>query len=542
MTADLRDHSFSDLAAAIMGILDKHRGEKGLTLLLPPGRFSLVSETAFSSPSIAHDDGSGEDISKTSHILIRDMDDLTIEGSTDDDGNPATVLIAHNDMVPQKRECSALWAENCRNLKVCSITVTRDRECCFSADVLSVDKSRIRVRLRKDYGRDELPLYCMNRYDGGRLSGSSITIGFGCDTVLRREEGNIFSCDDAAIAARLEEGCQIAFRQSGLTDFSLFFGRCDNLRLENIRVEDAPGYAILTEDCCGIRASGVRIIPRRGELAAVSRDGWKIFRCSGRISADDCTFEGTRMDGQNIHTNYFRVKEKQGNRIRAEFKYAPTPIRDGAWIENDQNGRKSEILSWKLLSSNFVQGKQSADPTAGRIVPDRKSRINIYEIETSDASWISIGDSLVVSSMVVDEYICRNSVFRNIAGCGQIVKARSAMIENCRYEDLMCPGVLAGAEMDTHAEGMVPESVTVKDSVFIRTGYYPRYGSVADGAVAAVSQGTDGLSCRSLVLVNNRFISCRRGVELRNAEGLTLDGNDFTSTAEPVLMTGRKTK
>ena len=65
MTADLRDHSFSDLAAAIMGILDKHRGEKGLTLLLPPGRFSLVSETAFSSPSIAHDDGSGEDISKT---------------------------------------------------------------------------------------------------------------------------------------------------------------------------------------------------------------------------------------------------------------------------------------------------------------------------------------------------------------------------------------------------------------------------------------------------------------------------------------------
>ena len=527
---------YGNVGEALNEALQDHVCEN-LRITLPAGHFPLEKIFSFSSASITHDDGSGEDAQKTSHIYLKDRAKVTLEGAVNENGDPCTVLIASNDMIPQKRECSFIWAENCPGLRIRNLHFTRDNSSCFSGIVTKIEDGCVQVRLKKDYNRSSLPLYCMNKYKDGCLIGRSITIGFDCPTMLEKGADGIFSFSDKEIAAHLSEGDEIAFRQAGLTDFALFFGHSDNLILENLRIDDASGYAILTEDCHNIDAERVVIAPKPGERASVSRDGWKIFRCSGTVNVNKCHFEGTRMDGQNVHTNYVLVTSVSGNTIICDLKYAPTPVREGAWLENDQTGMRTRILSSRMISYRFEQGRQSANPTSGRIVPDRKSRINSYEIAVENSAGIKEGDMLLISSMVLDEYHCTESVFRNIAGCGQIIKARRALIENCRYEHLMCPGVLAGAEIDTHREGMVPERVEIRDSVFTDCGSYPRYGTVGAGAIAAVSQGTDGLSCRNMILNNNRFINSCRGIELRNTENFIMKNCSFDSVDEEILMT-----
>lgn len=508
-----------DIAQAINEMAN---GLEGDTILLPPGRFNLMQEISFDTPRIAHDDGSGENQRKSSHIVLKDTDNLRISGSLNPDGTPATVLVASNNMRPQTLQCSVLWAENCNNLKLENIAVEREHSCSFSATVLEIRNGYVQVETTRDYERDELPLYCMNKYSDGHLTGKSITIGFGCDIVMKREEGRIYSFIDEAIAAELSTGERIAFRQSGLTDFSLFFGHCDNLMLENIHVRDAAGYAILTEDCKNITAKRIMIIPQKGELAAVSRDGWKIFRSSGRVVVEDSLFEGTRMDGQNVHANYLTVTHKDGNTITCDLKYSHTPLRPGTTVENDRTGEKWEVMECELLSFRLEQGKQSKNPTSGKIVPDRKSRINTYRITLASSSGIEEGDRLTPSSHIVDEYICRNSIFRNIAGCGQIIKARKAVIDNCIYEHLMCPGILAGSEIDTHYECRNPEKVTISNCTFLDCGHYPRYGSIAKGAIASVAQGCDDTSCGDFSAENCTFTDCPVTAELRNVGCFTL--------------------
>ena len=175
----------------------------------------------------------------------------------------------------------------------------------------------------------------MNRFDWKArcLLGESLTFGFGYDHRFRKVDDHMFCLEDKCLAEKVVLGEGLSWHQSGLTDFLLFFGGCDDLQIKNIRIINANGFAILTENCEGIYAERLVMKPNQDTFFTGPRDGWKIYRCSGRIRLESCEWEGFRMDAQNIQSNFFLPEQMlDETSIIFRCKYSPIPLKQGAQI------------------------------------------------------------------------------------------------------------------------------------------------------------------------------------------------------------------
>lgn len=542
MTFDLSSMAPSKVEKALRDIIGKEKDSMGTHIILPSGAIPLKSTTLFSTPSISHDDGAGDVEEKRAHFLIKGMENLTISGQIDEKGEPSTILLGENDEFPQSIKPSVLWAEECRNLTLENLEFAFEKPSCYWGKVVRKEEGRLFIEAKGDYP-PVLPLYCMNRFSSSALKGRSLTIGFGIDDTMERGSEGLYVLSRKDIAEKVQVGDDLSWHLSGKTDFLVFISSSSDLRLSNIRISDASGFGMLTENIRNIKADRVVIKPHSG-YQSVSRDGWKIFRCSGKVSLDRCHIEGTRMDGQNVHSNYMVVKEMDGNVVRAEMKYAPTPLRVGEDVEFlcPKLLGKGKVLSWRIISSQYRTTVQEGDKTAALAVEGKKNRFNLYEIEfDSIPKGTKEGVLLSPSSMTVDEYEVKNSTFFNIAGSGNLFRGRRAFFFNNRYENLMNGGILIGAEKDTHAEAMNPESVVVKNCVFINTGFYPRYGEKAMAGIAAAAQGFgDEALIGELRIEDCVFSNMERAVEVRNTMKCILTGNKYENVETKILSVNTK--
>lgn len=534
MVVDLRENT-DKLEELLHNTLNKYKGVKGLTILLPPGNFFLAKTEIFHTSSIMHDDGCERNEIKEASIRLLNWDNLTIKGSVGPSGEILTKLIVPNDEIEQSLKPSAIWAEECSKLKIENIEFFFSKPLSYFGRVVEKTLDSITIKpSRSDYP-DKCPIYCMNKFINGTLTGKSLTLGFGSYSSMKKKEDGNFGLVDRNISSTVSVGDYLSWHLSGLTDFLLFFGSCDDLVLENIRISEASGFGILTECCHNILAKKVIIKAREG-FQSVSRDGWKIFRCSGRVEVVSSHIEGTRMDGQNIHSNYLVIKKIEKNRIEAEMKYAPSKVHSNSFLElyKGCNVKKVNILSSQILMSEFRMTHQEGDDTAAKAVLDKENRYNLYEFildEEVDKSYLGAYANL--SCFTVDEYICRDTYFKNIAGCGNLVRSRKAYFENNKYENIMNAGILIGAEWDTHMEAMNPESVEINSCTFINNGFSPRYGTKAMAAIACVSQGFGSSAVIGKLSVNNcHFYSLDRAIEIRNLKEFILSNNSFKDVNE----------
>lgn len=529
----------NDLEAALAKALSETEGLAGVTIILPCGEFLLKKTTLIQTPSISHDDGCEENEAKEVCIMLKDRPGFTLRGAVGEDGETKTVLLVHNDGKPQCLKSSAIWAENCPGLTLENLELRMSSPTSFFGTIEEKFEDTLVI---KPGGKDypvELPVYCMNRFRDGVLLGKSVTIGFGIDDTMKKREDGRFVLVSKEIADTVNVGEDLSWHLSGMTDFFVFIGHCDDLHLKNIRVSDASGFGMLTECCRNITARKVVIRSREG-YQPVSRDGWKIFRCSGRIGVSDSWIEGTRMDGQNIHSNYLIVRKVAGNRIEAEMKYAPSLVTVGSYIQfqGTEAWEKPRILSWRIVSSEFRTTGQEGDGTAAKAVVGKKNRFTLYEFYLDEIpNGVSEGSYCILEDFTVEEYICSGSTFRNIAGGGNLIRARSALLERNSYENIMNAGVLIGAEWDTHAEAMNPENVEVRNCSFTNVGFSPRYGERGMGGVAAAAQGFGDEPVIGRLLVENcSFSSLSRAVELRNVRNAVIRGNTYSGVGERLFV------
>ncbi|MBE7722639.1 MAG: right-handed parallel beta-helix repeat-containing protein [Lacrimispora celerecrescens] len=529
-----------------------------LCVCLGRGTYILDEYETIETNSIAHDDGCGDIREKDCFLFLSGIQGLTIRGTCTKDGEPATVLAGLHEQDPQILMPAILWAESCSSLKLENIAVTRIPETASAGVVKRVSKDEVEVEVFPDLPcEDGMVPYCMNRFDTGgndrgnrkecRLMGESLTYGFGYDRRFIKTGERTMCLPDAKIAGKVKVGEGLSWHQSGRTDFQLFFGGCDGLSLSNVRIYNTNGFAILTENCRNITARRLVIKPSGDQFFTGPRDGWKIYRCGGAILLDRCHVEGVRMDGQNVHSNFLIVERRIGRReLICTCKYAPVPLRlpSAIGIYDGISMSEFQLESWEFAGGFKERSVQPEEKTAGAAVAGTVNQITRYRLVVKE----DLPDSATAGSLVhalcwePDSYECRDSVFKNIAGAGHLLRCRNVTIRGCRYENLMNAGILIGAEFSTHCEGGHGENITIQDCSFINCGFKPRYGSYGMGGIAVKSQGFSGPYNRNIIISGCRFEACRQGIELCDAGQVVMSDLCFVDVQQPLRIEGKTTE
>ena len=490
-----------------------------------PGTYLLGSTEFFQTEGMTHDHGSGTNRNgKDVHIPVSGSNNLCLCGAIDAEGNPATILAGKNDRAIHGFLPAILWCENNSNLTLKNIGFTREPVFASAGEVIHIAEDVVSIKLLDGIPDPEgQDAYCMNRFDrNGNLTGESVTYGGGAGARWERK-GSLYTLKSAAVASQVNPGEFLSWHQGAQTDFQVYFGHIQNLKLRNLRTYNCNGFAFLSEQCRNIDAEKVVFTPDGNRLFTGPRDAWKLFKCQGRIHISGLYVRGVRMDGQNVHSNWLTLLEKTSSHTYLCFApYTYAPIAASSLLEYYEGFEKKSVLI----------------VTAEHAGPHENGHLYAITLEEPLPETQGKGVLLAAACWEPDTYTCIKSKFINIAGAGHLLRTDNVLLEDNAYRNTMNPGVLLGAELPTHSEGGHATNVIIRKSVFDNCGFFPRYS--AGGCIGIKSAGFDGPYNTDITIEDNLFRNAEVGMHLLDAGKVTEQRNRFEDIAHPIsrkLMT-----
>jgi hypothetical protein len=504
----------ADQAAAIRSAIEYAAANGKNRVLLESGNYNLRS---FVLDEAAEHPGWSQ-----RHLWLRHIQNLTIEGAVDDQGNPATMLTGCHAGENGKYLPAILWADQCSGLRLRNLKFSRNPA--YSSAGVIVEKGEDYIAVDVFEGNpcwDGMACYCANRFDLKKtaLLGESVTYGQGAGTLWRwvsGGDGRRVRLDSAEVAVQVNVGEGLSWHFGANTEFQLQFKECRDLQLDNLHTVSSNGFAMQTECCNGVNASRVRFQPEGNLLFTAPRDAWKIYKCEGRLRIEHMYVEGVRMDGQNMHSTFLlvdRVIDRQKLRLWAKWSYAP--LRDGtsAAIYDGDSLQNNTIRSWSPDGSG------------------NNGHYYLVEFEEPINTPVSSDTHIVPGCWEPESYTIRASSFQNVAGCGHIVKHSNVLIEDVAYQNLMNAGVLIGAEWTAFYEGGHPNKVAIRRCTFDNCGFTPRCG--VTGGIGIRTEGLEGYYNKDIVIEACTFLNVPVGVDIHHAQDVRLVGNHFQDVVKP---------
>ena len=486
------------------------------------GRYRLLSHIQHPTEGLVHDAGSrGTQPSKQCHLLLSKIPSLTISGVANEKGDPETILVGWNHEENHLLLPAILWCESCPNLQIENLAFTREPSFSSAGEIISKDCSSITVRPFDDCsGWDGMGAYCANQFtrDGETLIGESISYGNGAQSNWRQISPTTFRLVDSRAANMVECGNLLSWHQGARTDFQVYIAHCDNLRLSQLQTYNSNGFCLLTENCRNITARKISFLPKGNRLFTGPRDAWKIFKCGGILDIEELSVRGVRMDGQNMHSNWAYLREIISNReVILYCRYTYAPILPGTKVEFhdgiEEETRTVSFASWEGPSEDIHLG-------------------HLYRVRFNSPipSKARKGALCAVQCWEADRYSCRDSEFTNIAGAGHLSRYDHLDLSRNSYRNIMNPGILLGAEMQTHAEGGHSTDVLIKGCHFDNCGFFPRYETM--GCIGVHSLGFDQPLNRNIEINGNHFQNSEVAVHLMTARDVRISGNSYENIGE----------
>lgn len=519
-TVRVKDFPGRDDAASIRAAINQAIATGVGVVEFEPRRYTLKSSVIIRTGGFAHDEASPDETAKECHIPIAGAHRLTLKGAADERGEPATILAGYNDLKLHSYLPAILWCEDCPELQVENLAFTREMEYASAGVVVDKDESRIVVDVFPGNPcYDGMGAYCMNRFNPqtGDLTGESVTYGNGAESLWKLEGERRLSLNSPKAAAKVQVGEHLSWHQGARTDFQTYFGRCHDLRLVNLRVLNSNGFCMLTEACRNIIADRVVFKPDGNRLFTAPRDAWKIFKCGGQIEVSRMTVQGVRMDGQNMHSNWLVLREQTAANEGVFFcPHTFCMLENGSRVDlhHGEETYRLTVASWSH------EGKAE------------KGHLYRIEFDRDIPQAFREGDLAAALCWEPERYLCKDSLFLNIAGAGHLVRFDHLVILNCTYKNTMNPGVLLGAELPTHSEGGHATDIVIKGCTFDNCGFFPRYG--AAGCIGIRSSGFSGRYNRDIMILDNVMKNSEIGVHAIDADRVRILDNTFESVAFPV--------
>jgi hypothetical protein len=139
-----------------------------------------------------------------------------------------------------------------------------------------------------------------------------------------------------------------------------------------------------------------------------------------------------------------------------------------------------------------------------------------------------------------ERYLCRRSVFENIAGAGHLLRCDRAVILDNTYRHLMNSGILLGAELPGHREGGHADDIAIAGNTFEDCGFFKRYET--GGGIGIRSSGFDSPLNQRIAITDNTFINMDVGIDIHHAKEVWISGNRFEGVKDRVNIHSETTE
>lgn len=477
------------------------------------------------------------------YIKIIKSSNLTLAGSLNADGTPATIFKRFNcggDNVDLRQ---LIYAEQNENLTLCGIQLETSPTYYTAGEIVDYTQESVTVRIADGYpvpdkiGNTKIHLpglydktsgcfyeqrLIWTKEDGSDAPLCSIPDASDPKTV-KIENKEIAKKVKKAVKDKGSENLLFFWFQGHYTEnyHMLYFKYSENLLFENIFIPSSTGFALTCDMCRNITYRNVNLAPQDGKCAVAPRDAMKLYACGGDILMENTVMEGFEDDGQNCHGQFSTIREIKDNHTLVLNITAANPYRPD-WFSNTHlrflTPDRNEIYSEVLIKS----AKQIDDSHWEFVTEDALPADIICSPENDfEAATVAELEAYTASSWTVRGCTIR-STYRGLKISAQNVLVEDNLFENNVYQIYM------GAENDPFwHESKNPVNVTIRNNTFknplsgtaIDMDFHTYQDTYKDPLYTPVMS--------EIHIYNNTFIDCKLGINVKDAKNVYIYGNEY---------------
>ena len=246
-----------------------------------------------------------------------------------------------------------------------------------------------------------------------------------------------------------------------------------NVALEQVTLHAQYGMGLLAYRCRDVACKKFAVRPSAGQPVSVNTDASHFSACDGQILLEDCFFSSSEDDAVNVHSYYYDPEPLEGAWALLRVK-APTFTHPQV-IDAPLPGSRLELYDPDslCLTDSFRVLESVPDRTrlAARVLLDRPL----------------LHPGLLLDAGLRPRLVVRRCTFENILTRCLLIKAHTAVVEDCLFRD--CPGTTVHIAPETAwREGGAAKDVCIKNCSFSHVGF-GEYGIHKNASVLCVEGG-----------------------------------------------------
>jgi hypothetical protein len=305
--------------------IDACRDQHARTLVFPKGRYDFWPEGAIRAEYFISNTSTEQECPskvKTVGMLFKKMADLAIEGN-------GSLFVFHGKMTTMVfDQCSAMQLQN--------VHIDFERPTMSEMRYAAVSEKGVEVEIHPDARYSIMDGHLIWHGEGWRTTRFH---AIEYDTTLKTMRYSDWKPFDRSKATELrpnrvrfetpktvqpKPGNVLTVRDIIRDQVGLFIVESKNVTLQDVGMHYMHGLGIVSQftENCTMRRVICAPRPETGRLIASSADFMHFSGCRGKITVEDCIFEGSHDDPINVHGTNLRMVERTGpNQVKLRFMH-----------------------------------------------------------------------------------------------------------------------------------------------------------------------------------------------------------------------------
>lgn len=387
-------------------------------------------------------------------IVLRGLRDVTIDGG-------GAMLVMHGQIQP-------LTILDCKNVKVKNLRIdwryplTAEGRVEMVGDegfVVSVDTSQFpyvieggRLLFAAEGWRS--PIFSMMEFSPYDKNGvARIASQTGDRTSWQaasypvREEsaGRLFFAADMS-KYRPAQGNFVVLRHNARAHAGVFVEHSSDVSFDNVWVHHTGGLGILCQYSENLEFSNSGVVPNadKGRYLSGHDDGFHLMGCRGRITVDNCRWQGLMDDPINIHGTAVRIVEiRTDGTILCRFMHSQSVGMEWGQVGNEVAFLQSETL--RTLGQSKIKSYKKISATDFELTLTRRI-----------PSTVKLKDALENRHWIPTQVTIKNSIFGGNRARGALVSVSGrVLIENNDFYSSGSAILIAGDTNEWYETGAV---------------------------------------------------------------------------------------
>jgi hypothetical protein len=494
--------------------------KKGDSLVFDKGTYDFISHLEFDKDKC--------------HIGVFDKENFKIKGATEN-GKPATVLMRHIDIDPEKRVDlpQIMVVRDCDNITIENIVSDNFPRATSAGIVVEKDPQGYWIRVRIF---DDLPMVDSTGCDSSNAwlpteppvfkKVRSLTYGNYKGTWrIHDEENRIMELthNDGKkldFLDLIDVGEYMSWHYGAMGNNQMIVQNNTNLVMQNIYVPNILHAFVNLSFNNNVLIKDVVFKSDNSSMAVGSRDALHMSTNRGKMIIDNVYIEGVRLDPVVLRTRYGHVNEVKNKRnLNCQFLVPSSivPQRGDSIVFWDKEGLPCEI---KVESSKYISKPvRGLDVTLQADIPD----------------WVTASTPVKSSIYMPDEVIIRNCTFKNNAGSDIIAFHDNITFKNNLHFRPTDAAIVLGSNRSS--AGVCGTNIQILDSNFIDCGWGGKGG--LKGAIISANRNKYKLPrCNDVLIKGNTFrgIEIGAAMNLKDLNNCLIVNNRFINVVEKVRI------